>query len=136
MYKNILVPVVFDHDPSAEQALEVAKTLLASGGKTTLLHVVEEIPSYAASMIPRDIFKDSLKSSALELKAIAEKSAPDAATHIVSGHPNREILNHAENMGADCIIIASHKPGLEDYFLGSTAARIVRHARCNVHIMR
>ena len=45
MYKNILVPVVFDHDPSAEQALEVAKTLLASGGKTTLLHVVEEIPA-------------------------------------------------------------------------------------------
>lgn len=136
MYKNILVPVVFEHDPSAEQALELAKTLASPGSKTTLLHVVEDIPSYAASMVPNAVWQDSMKSSEVALREIGRKSAPDALTHIVRGHPSQAILDHAQNMDADCIIIASHKPGIEDYFLGSTAARVVRHARCNVHVMR
>ena len=32
--------------------------------------------------------------------------------------------------------IASHQPGLQDYFLGSTAAKVVRHATCSVLVMR
>ena len=38
--------------------------------------------------------------------------------------------------GADLLIIASHRPGLQDYFLGSTAAHVVRHAACSVHVIR
>ena len=37
---------------------------------------------------------------------------------------------------ADLIIIASHKPGFQDYFLGSTAAKVVRHAPCSVLVVR
>ena len=33
-------------------------------------------------------------------------------------------------------MIASHKPGFSDYFIGSTAARIVRHAQCSVLVTR
>jgi universal stress protein F len=33
-------------------------------------------------------------------------------------------------------VIASHRPGIQDYFLGSTASRVVRHANCTVHVMR
>ncbi|WP_170501927.1 universal stress protein, partial [Ruegeria atlantica] len=38
--------------------------------------------------------------------------------------------------GIDCIVLASHKPGMKDFFLGSTAALVVRHARCSVHVLR
>ena len=63
MYSNILVPVVFDHESAVEQALEVADELLADGGSVTLLHVVEEIPSYAATMIPKEVWVNSVKSA-------------------------------------------------------------------------
>ena len=43
MYNNILVPIVFDHGPKAEEAAAVARELLEPNGKITLLHVVEEI---------------------------------------------------------------------------------------------
>jgi len=33
-------------------------------------------------------------------------------------------------------MIASHKPGMSDYFIGSTAARVVRHAQVSVLIDR
>ena len=38
--------------------------------------------------------------------------------------------------GVDLIIVASHRPGLQDYFLGSTAAKVVRHAKCSVLVIR
>jgi nucleotide-binding universal stress UspA family protein len=46
------------------------------------------------------------------------------------------ILETAKEIGADLIVIASHRPGLQDYFLGSTAARVVRHAECAVLVDR
>ena len=49
---------------------------------------------------------------------------------------SHQILEWAESNKVDCIIINSHKPGLQDYFLGSTAARVVRHAQCSVHVIR
>ncbi len=48
---------------------------------------------------------------------------------------------HSPNMAAFmglifCIIVASHKPNVGDYLLGTTAARVVRHAACSVFVVR
>ena len=48
----------------------------------------------------------------------------------------QDVVDFAAEMKADCIVMGSHKPGLADYLLGSTAARVVRHAPCAVHVMR
>jgi len=45
---------------------------------------------------------------------------------------NNILVAHA----VDLIVIASHRPGLKDYFLGSTAGRVVRHSPCAVHVIR
>jgi universal stress protein G len=47
-----------------------------------------------------------------------------------------EILSAARDCGADLIVVASHQPGLSDYLLGSTAAKIVRHAKISVLVIR
>ena len=136
MYSNILVPIVFDHGPRAEEALAVARELLEPNGIITLLHVVEEIPTYVASQLPKDILHNTITHARASLDEFAQAHAKEAQTLVVGGHSSRTILEHAAKIGADCIVIASHKPGLEDYFLGSTAARVVRHAKCAVHILR
>ncbi len=71
-------------------------------------------------------------------KALKQSAAalPGARTHLVHGHPGRFIVDYAKEHGIDCIITASHRPGIEDYFLGSTAARVVRHAQCAMHAIR
>jgi nucleotide-binding universal stress UspA family protein len=53
-----------------------------------------------------------------------------------AGHPGNQILDLAEETNADLIIVASHRPGLQDYFIGSTAGRVVRHANCSVLVTR
>ena len=68
--------------------------------------------------------------------AIAKGEGIKTDVGIRTGHPANEILEAASKFDVDLIIVASHRPGLSDYFLGSTAARIVRHAQCPVLVDR
>lgn len=134
MYSNILVPLVLDH--VEEKALAVAKKLANATGKITLLNVIEAIPGNVATYLPEGTLERNATEALDSLKDIAERTGSNCSAHVVWGHSSRTILDYAEEHGADCIVISSHKPGLEDYFLGSTAARVVRHAPCCVHILR
>ncbi len=136
MYSNILIPVVFDHGERAAASLKVATELLNTGGKMTLLHVMEEVPSYASTYVPEDLARRHHDEAVDMLKKMATEADVDAIPVVVHGHAYSTILEYSTTKEVDCIVIASHKPGFEDYFLGSTAARVVRHAKCGVHILR
>ncbi len=57
--------------------------------------------------------------------------------HIVGeGTVYEVILDMAEKVEADLIVMASHRPELQDYLLGPNAARVVRHAKCSVLVVR
>ena len=71
-----------------------------------------------------------------EMQGIAEKHGIKTKIDMRHGTPGSGILDAAEDLGIDLIVIGSHKPDLTDYFLGSTAARVVRHAQCPVLVMR
>ena len=42
----------------------------------------------------------------------------------------------AKEIGADLIVMGSHRPELADYLLGANAAKVVRHADCSVMVVR
>lgn len=135
MYNNILVPVALDHQHDTAEAIEVAEKLRGEGGKITLLSVVEAIPGYVAGYLPegqqeknRAEIEASLKAEAGTVKGVESK--------VIVGHPGGSIVDYAKDHDVDLIVIASHKPGLQDFFLGSTAARVVRYSQCGVHVMR
>lgn len=136
MYRNILVPVEIEHSGRGEHAIQVARQLLDAGGTITVLHVMEEVPGYAAGHLPEDLVAQSRQNTLQELREMGDRAGGGVTARLVRGHASRAILDHAASHGIDCIVIASHKPGLEDYFLGSTAARVVRHAGCSVHVIR
>ena len=136
MYSNILVPVVFDHGERSAQSIEVASHLLAEGGKITLLHVMEEVPSYASTYLPAELAQQHQNEAMSHLQQMAKDVEASCDVAVIHGHASSSIMDFAARKGADCIVIASHKPGFEDYFLGSTAARVVRHAKCAVHVLR
>jgi len=135
MYKNILVPVAPDHPPNSGRAMEIAETLLDEGGRITALTVVEAIPAYVSQQIPADVMKSNREELEAALKAELG-GVKGVSTAVVVGHAATTILDQAEAKDVDCIVIASHRPGLIDYFLGSTAGRVVRHAKCAVHVVR
>ena len=136
MYKTILVPIEMGHLEAGKKTIDLAVEHATEGARIILLNVVEEIPSWAAIDLPADLVDKNIASSRDELKAIATASGMKMDVEVRTGHSYNTILDVAEDRGADLIIIASHRPGLQDYFLGSTAAKVVRHATCSVLIVR
>ena len=135
MYTNILVPVSFEADRNAQGAMEIAKALCSEGGKITCLHVLEELPKYATEYLPAGHVEAAKADIVKGLSALIE-GVSNATTMVVEGHSSRSIMAHADNNDVDLIIVASHQPGMQDYLLGSTAAKVVRHAKCAVHVLR
>jgi nucleotide-binding universal stress UspA family protein len=135
MYKNILVPVSFEDDRNAQGAMDIAKMLCADGGKITCFHVIEQLPQYATQYLPAGHLETAKAEIFKGLNALVQ-DVPNATAIVVDGHASRSILNHADMNHVDLIIIASHQPGMQDYLLGSTAAKVVRHAKCAVHVLR
>lgn len=134
MYKNILVPMALDHDLSP-QTLGVAKALVAENGKITAIHIHEAAQGSVASFISEDAVREAQENArAMLAKKTAGIEGLDA--EFVVGHAYRSIIDYADAKDIDCIVIGSHKPGLSDFLLGSTAARVVRHASCAVHVCR
>ena len=134
MYKLILVPLALDQG-HGHRAMELARRLRAKDGKIVAMHVLDQIPTFATYYMTSD--NEAAIHEAAK-KSIAERvgDEDDAEVIVLTGHPGRTITDHAKSLGADCIIAGSHKPGISDFFLGSTAARIVRHAHCSVHVLR
>ncbi|SEO03567.1 Nucleotide-binding universal stress protein, UspA family [Salinihabitans flavidus] len=135
MYKNILVPIAPDHTRDTGKALNVARMLADEGATITALTVIEMIPGYIESQLPAGQLERNRDEMVAWLKAELG-GVKDVKAAVVSGHSGRTILDWAAEKEVDCIVIASHDPGLSDYFLGSTAARVVRHAHCAVHVIR
>ncbi len=136
MYKKILVAIDMGHVAEGKTIIDIAAAHAAEGAEIILLNVVEEIPNWAAVELPADITKKSLETSQQDLKAIATASGMKMKVEVRLGHSYSTILDAAEDLGVDLIIVASHRPGLQDYFLGSTAAKVVRHAKCSVLVVR
>lgn len=135
MYHNILVPISFDAERDVSGPLKLAKLLATPEARVTLLHVVEHIPAYAISYMPTDYLTEARKALKKELDALAAQ-LPNATGVLVEGHSGRSILDWAEANNPDLIIISSHRPGMQDLLLGSTATQVVRHAQCAVHVVR
>lgn len=135
MYANILVPLALAAEGDSDGAIAAARALASAGAKVTLLHVIEDVPPQAAAFLPGHYLADMHAARMAELARRAE-GLPGAQVAVADGNAGAVILDRAAAMGADCIIIASHRPGLRDWFLGSTAARVVRHAPCAVHVLR
>lgn len=135
MYKNILIPVAPDHTTSYNHAMNVARKLLGSDGKITALTVLDAIPDFVRAEIPHEVYADRVSEAEASLKAEVG-GVTDVKPVVVSGHSYRTILDYADETNVDCIVITSHKPEFSDYLLGSTAARVVRHAKCAVVVLR
>ena len=139
MTKSILVPIDISSDNAGASAIPVAQDLARSnGGKVTLLNVVEHVGGYTRTYLPEDYCEQAAAEAKTILADIAAKHDLPKDTDIAvrEGVPASEILAHAKAIKADIIVLPSHDPGLADFFLGSVAARVVRHAHCSVMVVR
>ena len=140
MFKNILVAVDLEHDTHNGGLLRVTSDMAnAQGAQVHLLHVIRAAPAVVSQFLPKSyeaMASERIEKDLTTLAASIDLDQGSATVSVRFGDVYQEILAHAENIGADLIIVASHKPNVGDYLLGTTAARVVRHAACSVFVVR
>lgn len=141
MFKKILVPVDLVHESSWRKALPLAiREARNDNAHLTVMTVVPELDAaFTAAALPRDFNKNRHKDAETKLKDLCAAQVPGDITaeqYVGDGNVYRSILKRAEDTGVDLIVMASHRPSLRDYLLGANAARVVRHARCTVMVVR
>ena len=140
MYKQILVPVdVADIElakPAIETACEMARN---SGGVVRLVNVLPMTPVMLAEYVPPDFDSQQHKSAEEVLAKLTANCGLDAAkisSTVRQGGIYHEVLEEANAIGADLIVMSSHRPAMRTYFLGSNAGHVVRYAKCSVLVVR
>jgi nucleotide-binding universal stress UspA family protein len=141
MFREILLPVDLSDPKNQRKAVEDAVALAKASGAR--LHVLAVVPDFGMPMVagffPEDFERQALAAADKELHAFVSSHIPAelAVQHIVAhGSIYREIMKYADSTGCDLIVMASHRPELQDYLLGSNAAKVVRHARQSVLVSR
>lgn len=141
MYQNILLPIDLGNESSWNKALPTAIEYCSAFGAT--LHVLTVVPEFGSPLVaeffPPDHEK-KMRTAASDLlhKFVADR-VPDTipVQHIVAeGTIYKTIIEIAQRINADLIIMGSHRPELEDYLLGPNAARVVRHSDRSVLVVR
>lgn len=136
MYRKIIVPIAMDQLERGEQILKRAKSLLADGGEIVLVNVIEIATSYISIEFPAALVETEIKQAEERLARLRDKLGISALIDIRYGAGAGQIIAAAEEHKADLIVVASHRPGLANYLLGSTADRVVRHSPTSVLVDR
>ena len=150
MFKKILAAVDFSHitDAVIDSAVNITK---AFGAELYLITVVEKeipmlisegiiVPSLDVESIEKIYEKVSEKArEKLENKAkqIKDKFGIEPQIIVDVGEPFDLILENAERIGVDLIVVGSHgKKGIERLLIGSVSEKVARKAKCSVLIVR
>ena len=142
--ERILVPL--DFSAHARTALAHARELCRdTRAELHLLHVVQTFPRYGivdAPPEPEALSDTDREAAENRLREVAaEVLAPGAppATHAVAGrgNPALAVLDVAERLDADLIVLASHgRSGIRHFLLGSVAEKVVQLAPCPVFTVK
>jgi len=143
MYKQILVPVDLTDAELAKPAIANAVLMARqSGGIARLINVMPLTPVMLAEYVPPDFEAQQRKSAEEALAIVARETGlePERISAVVrQGGIHQEILEEANEMKADLIVMSSHhpqRPAMRTYFLGSNAGHVVRYAKCSVLVVR
>ncbi|WP_298293576.1 universal stress protein [uncultured Litoreibacter sp.] len=109
------------------------------------LDVIAVFPDFGMSQVGNFFNKDhhdTMMSETKDQLNVLVTKALDAernsnVRHVVAtGRAYEEVLNLAGKTNPVLIVVGAHKADLTDYLLGPNAARVVRHAKCSVYVVR
>lgn len=137
---SILVPV--DIGAPSRAALDFAGDFARRyNGRIVLLSVIEDAPSSRSPAHPLVVtqraFRDRVvfKLTDLGKRHVGAEHISKILIH--SGIPFKQIIDSADELKSDLIIMATHGyKGLKHMLLGSTAERVIRSAPCPVLTLR
>ncbi|HGN0333947.1 universal stress protein [Proteus mirabilis] len=145
MYKTILVPVDISEDELTEKALQHAVYIAKlEGAKIHLFHAIPDVSRFSISYSYHYDMLSSFANKAIErvqeqLQELANsvdlpKEQVDFSAAF--GSARDKVLELAEKIKADLIVVGSRRPSISTHLLGSNTSGIVAYAKQSVLVVR
>jgi nucleotide-binding universal stress UspA family protein len=139
VYDKILVAV--DHSEASDRALAAARELAGlSKGEVWVLHLRERELGPKTGVLPVDETRDEASAAvaaAVDSLTQAGVKAHGEVRNTIFGYAGREIVNDAQEIGADVIVLGSRGRGdLAGLLLGSTAHKVIHLSDRPVLVVR
>ena len=130
-----------DGSEHAFKALLLAIKIARQNGAELHMVTVEEIPSmpeYIEEIRETTATAGRRFHKVLQnARAMAEQSQLEIRTHLLAGHPVRTVVELADELGADLLVIgATGHSALYERMIGSRADRIIQLAPCPVLVVK
>lgn len=122
------------------RAVELARNF--EGAEIHLVHVIDPIQPAPVAGVPGPwdasfVIEQGRKFLENVGSAISSTFTGRIVAHLASGDPWREVVQFAESLEADLIVIGSHgRTGVKRLALGSVSELVVRRAKCPVYVVR
>jgi nucleotide-binding universal stress UspA family protein len=129
-------------EPSAvsDQVVHTAGAMarIVPGGELHFVHVVDPGPPYTQIPFPLSDYLAEGREYLTRVAAAAEKETTGKiVTHLAVGIPAKRIVQVAEDLNADLVIVGTHdKRGIERVLMGSVSSRVLAAATCPVLLAR
>ncbi|WP_127142673.1 universal stress protein [Pelagibacterium montanilacus] len=141
MYKNILLTIDLANLDGERRAVDTVVEYARAFGAQ--LHILTVVPDFGMSIVgsffPPEHEKRAVETANEQLHAFTRTAIPVDIRHrhiVDHGVIYRVILHYTRETQCDLVVMSSGRPDLEDYILGPNAARVMRHARCSVLVVR
>jgi len=140
MFRKILL--AYDGSEGANRALEAGIGLAKiHGAELWAVAVEEKLPRFSGTIDEVQEAKEFANQHYGELLAAARTRAAEAGVDLKTvlrpGHPAQTIIQVAKDGKFDLVLVGhSGLSGVWAAFLGTTAEKVSRHARCSVLIVR
>lgn len=141
MYKKILFAVDLNDEWSWRESLSTTITMCrAFEAKLELISVIPEYGMpWVGEFFPEGYELKMLKQHQQRMQEFVETHIPEdieVSFYVNEGRIYDKIIERAEKIDADLIIMASHNPSAKDRLLGPNASRVVRHTDRSVLVVR
>ncbi|HAD45696.1 MAG TPA: universal stress protein UspA [Alcanivorax sp.] len=134
-YRKVLVAIDCS-DESAEVLSRAAGVQEGTDGELHLIHVIEPLALAYGADVPMDVtdLQSGLVKQARDtaLEYAGHYRIPESRIHVELGSIEKTILDKADDIGADLIVVGSHTRSGLALLLGSTARGLVPGAHCDV----
>jgi nucleotide-binding universal stress UspA family protein len=132
--------VALDGSPRAPYVLKLAESLRQRGGAPmTALRVIgvpHELPQEMLRLSPTEVEKVLVADARAQLDDMCKRAGVDAVRRVEEGIAWDAICRVAEEEQAQLVVMGSHGYKGLDRVLGTTAGKVVNHAKCSVLIAR
>ncbi len=138
---KILVPIDLV-DPARElnTVKEALRQHAAFEGELHFMNVIPEFNNDLFKQLYADNVGEKAKSNVQEqMENFCKKYLPEGlhyTTHIRTGVVYKEILQTADEISVDMIVMSASRPELKDYLLGPNTGKVVRHSNHSVLVVR